>query len=231
MKTLSVGSSNFSNLDEHTNNIQMKILIFFNLVWALSSFQLQAQQIRYSNGKTAWDGTYAKYENGNTAWNGTYAKHENGGIAWDGTYAKHENGRIAWDGAYAKYKNGGIAWDGTYAKHENGRTAFDGTYAKYDNGNTLAGPLYSQIKDVKLNGLALSELEVSDKIKLLTKTFNNRVYVVGLKIRLSEKNSILIDRENKLATNLIQLNKDIRFEAVNHRAKLSVLGQNVVNQK
>jgi hypothetical protein len=54
---------------------------------------------------------------------------------------------------------------------------------------------------------------------------------VGLKIQLSGKNAILINKENTLTTNTIQLNKDIHFEAVNKKVKLSVLGQMVVDQE
>lgn len=209
----------------------MKALIFINLVMILSSFQLQAQRIFYKNGKLAWNGTYAYYDNGKTAWNGTYAYYDSRKTAWNGAYAYHDNGKTAWNGAYAYYDNGKTAWNGTYAYHDNGKTAWNGSYAYYDNGKRLAENLYTQIQDVNLNGLELSELEVSNKIKLLTKTFNKKIYVVGLKIQLSEKNAILINRENKLATNIIQLNKDIHFEILNKKAKLSVLGQNVINQK
>jgi hypothetical protein len=115
--------------------------------------------------------------------------------------------------------------------YRNGKPAWNGTAAWHDNSQPIAQNLITQIRNVNLNGLKMSELEVSNKIKLLTKNFNNKVYVVGLKIQLSEKNAILIDKENNLTTNIIQLSKDIHFEVVNRKVKLSVLGQNVVSQK
>ena len=196
----------------------MKTLIFISLVLTVSSFQLQPSQIVYrnGNGRIAWNGTSAFYENGRIAWNGTSAFYENGSFAWNGASAFYENGRFAWNGTSAFYENGSFAWNGTSAFHENGQI--------------FAGTLNVQIQNVTLHDLQLSELKISDKIKLLTKTFKNKVYVVGLKIQLSEKNSILINKEDRLTTNIIQLNNDIHFEAVNRRARLSVLGQKVVNQ-
>jgi hypothetical protein len=137
----------------------------------------------------------------------------------------------SWNGSYAYYDNGVLAWNGTSAYHDNRKIAWNGTSAYYDNGKMLAGPLYTQIQEANFNGLDLNELNISDKIKLLTKTFKNKIYVVGLKIQLSGKNSILINKEDGLRTNTIQLHKDIHFKEVNKKVKLSVLGQNVVDQK
>lgn len=209
----------------------MKNLIFLNLVIILSFFQLQSIQIFHKNGKIAWNGTTARYDNGIVAWNGNYAHYPNGIVAWNGTYAHHINGKTAWDGTYAHYDNGKTAWDGTYAHHDNGKTAWDGTYAHYDNGQIAAKNFGTKTQQVDLMSLELNELEISDKIKLLTKTFNKKVYVVGLKIQLSKENAILINKEDKLTTNIIQLDKDIHLEIRNKKAKLSVLGQNVINQK
>jgi len=206
----------------------MKTLIFISFVLTVSSFHFQPKQIFYRNGRTAWNGTSAYYDNGRTAWNGTSAYHENASTAWNGTSAYHDNGSTAWNGTSAYYDNGRTAWNGTSAYHKNGIIAWNGTSAYYDNGQILTGALSAQIQNVTLHDLELSELEISDKIKLLTKTFNSRVYVVGLKIQLSEKNSILINKEDKLTTNIIQLHKDIHFEAVNKKARLSILGQKVL---
>jgi hypothetical protein len=195
----------------------MKVLIFINLVAILSSFQLQAQRISYKNGRIAWDGIKAYHDNARPAWDGTKAYYDNARPAWDGTKAYHDNARPA--------------WDGTKAYYDNARSAWDGIKAYYDNGQPIAQNLYTQNRGVKLDSLEINEFEISNKIKLLTKTFNNRVYVVGLKIKLSEKNTILIDKEHNLTTNIIQLGKDIHFEVLNRKVKLSVLGQNVVSQK
>jgi len=196
----------------------------------LSSFQHQ-QKLFHKNGRVAWNGTTALHDNGTVAWNGTYAKHENGKVAWNGTSAWHDNGIVAWNGTSAKYDNGTVAWNGTYARHDNGKVAWNGTSAWHDNGQILATNLYTQTQHVHLNGLKLGELKISNKIKLLTKTLKNKVYVVGLKMQLSEKNAILINKEDMLTTNIIQLDKDIHFEVLNKKAQLSVLGQNVINQK
>lgn len=196
----------------------------------LSSFQLQGQQLRYKNGRTAWNGSVAYHDNGRTAWNGSVAYHYNGRTAWNGSVAYHDNGRTAWNGSVAYYDNGRAAWNGFVLYYDNGRTAWNGFTAYDENARTLSRNLYTQIRAVKLDNLKLNELEISDKIKLLTKTLNKRAYVVGLKIHLSEKNSVLINRENNLTTNIIQLNKDTHFEILNKRPKLSVLGKSVINQ-
>jgi hypothetical protein len=178
----------------------MKALIFINLVMILSFFQLQAQQILYKDRHVAWNGIDAYYDNGILAWNGIDAYYDNGILAWNGIDAYHDNRQLAWNG----------------------------TAAYYENGQILATNLYNQIQGVDLNNSQPNELEVSRKIKLITKKFNNRIYVVGLKIQLSEKNAIFINKENKLTTNIIQLDTDIHFEIQNKKAKLSILGQNVI---
>jgi hypothetical protein len=169
------------------------------------------------------------YKDGRLAWNGAAAYHDNGILAWNGAAAYHDSGRLAWNGAAAYYDNGRPAWNGTAAYHDNGRLAWNGAAAYYDNGKILTSNLYNQIQGVDLNNSESDELEISKKIKLLTKKINNKIYVVGLKIQLSEKNAIFSNRENKLTTNIIQLDKDIHFEILNKKAKLSVLGQNVIN--
>lgn len=209
----------------------MKPLIFINLIVLLSSFQIQAQQLRYKNGRTAWNGSVAYHDNGKPVWNGTTAFYHDGYPAWNGTTAFHDDGNPAWNGTTAFYCNRKPAWNGSAAFHSNGKPAWNGTIAFFDDGQILSQNLYSQIGGVKLDNIEVNELEVSDKIKLLTKKLNQRVYVVGLKVQLSETNSVLINRENNMTTNIIQLSKDIHFEIVNKKTKLSVLGQNVINQK
>jgi hypothetical protein len=209
----------------------MKMITFINLIMILNSFQLQAQQIFHRNGKVAWSGSTAYHDNGKIAWSGSTAYHDNGKIAWSGSTAYHDNGKIAWSGSTAYYDNGKIAYSGSTAYHDNSKIAWSGSTAYYDDGKILVSNLYSQIQDVNLKGLELSELKVSDKLKLLTKTFKNKVYVVGLKIQLSEKNAILINKESKTTSNIIELGKNIHLEIENKKVKLSILGQNVVTQK
>lgn len=206
----------------------MKALIFVNLVVLLNSFQLQAQKYFYKNNRTAWDGFKAYYDNSRTAWDGYKAYYNNARTAWDGYKAYYDNSGTAWDGYKAYYDNARTAWDGYKAYYDNSRTAFDGYKAYYENGQIVAQYLYTQIEGVKLDSLELSELKISDKIQLLTKKLNNKVYVVGLKIQLSEKNAIVIDKEKHQATNIIEFSKDIHFEGVNKKVKLTVLGQTVV---
>ena len=154
----------------------------------------------------------------------------NGRVAWNGTSAFYDNGRVAWNGTSAFYDDGRVAWNGSSAFHDNGRVAWNGTTAFHDNGQILANNLQVQIQDINFSNLELNELEISNKVKLLTKTLTNKVYVVDLKIQLSERNAILMNRENKLTTNIIHLSKDIHLEILNRKPKLSVLGQNVINQ-
>jgi hypothetical protein len=189
------------------------------------------QQIFYKSGRTAWNGAVVFHDNGLTAWNGSIAYFENGRTAWNGAVAFHDNGQTAWNGSIAYFENGRTAWNGAIAFHDNGQTAWNGAAAYYDNGRMLAPNLTAPIPGTNLNNAEVSELEISPSIKLLTKTLSGNIYAVGIKIQLSEKNAILIDKENKLTTNIIQLDQDVQAQVLNNKAKVSVLGQNIFSQK
>lgn len=211
----------------------MKKIIFINLFIILSSFQSQGLKIYYDNGKIAWDGYIARYNNDRIAWDKSGGpKYENGNIACDSWFiTKYESGRNVWDGLKAKYDSGHIAWDGSVAYYDNGRRVWDNTKVYHENGTQLLQNVNIQALDPTiLENTKPTELIISDKIRLLFKMLNNKYYVVGLKIQLSKKNSILIDRENKLTTNIIDLSKDIHFEVTNRKVTLRVFGQNVVSK-
>jgi hypothetical protein len=205
----------------------MKIIGIITILISISAFAIQPITLYHKNGKIAWNGYSVTHDNGTVAWNGISATYSNGKYAWNGINILHDNGSYAFTGTYANYENGKNAWNGSYAYYENGKIACNGYRAFNEEGKQVVTNLMNEASKVYLLDLELSEIKLSSKMTLLTKTLNQKTYVIGYKIQLSEKNSITINNESKTVENIVNSGNDIKFIVNNGRILVKVLDQKV----
>jgi hypothetical protein len=206
---------------------QMKILGLITILISISAFAIQPITLYHKNGKLAWNGITATHDNGTTAWNGFSASYSNGKYAWNGLNVTFENGKYAWNGLNAYYGNGKYAWNGLSIYHDNGKYALNGSIAYDEDGKPLVNNLLSYGNNIYLLDLPTNEIKLSSKVTLLTKKLNQKTYLVGFKVQLSEKILFTKNNETKTVENSINLGKDIKFVVNNARVLVKVLDQKV----
>jgi hypothetical protein len=207
----------------------MKILGLITILISLSAFSNQPIIIKHKNGKKAWNGISATHDDGiTTAWNGISATYSNGKPAWNGLSVTFENGKYAWNGLNAYYGNGKYAWNGVFIYHDNGKYALNGSIAYDEDGKPMVNNLVTNVNNIYLLDLPISEIKLSSKVTLLTKKLNQKIYLVGFKIQLSENISFIKNNETKTVENSVILGNDIKLVVNNSRVLLKVLNQKVV---
>jgi hypothetical protein len=208
-------------------NRNMKILGLITILISISAFSNQPLTLSHKNGKIAWNGYTVTHDNGTVAWNGIYALYSNGKYAWNGLYITFDNGKYAWNGSYAYFDNGKYAWNGSYIYHDNGKIAYNGNVAFSEEGKPMANNILSDVNNIYLLDLPTNEIGLSSKITLLTKTLNQKTYLIGFKIQLSEKVLFTKNNETKTVENVINLGNDIKLVVNNARVLVKVLDQKV----